>query len=100
MSSTPADRARRLPPRPVPLRLTLALLVLAAALYVAAISIYIAIQIAPTAVAFQNFRQETTVRHDSSERLAALDTALRDAQRLLASDPARAAHSGINVEAL
>jgi signal transduction histidine kinase len=65
------------------LRLTLAFLGLAAAGYVAAISIYIAVRIAPTAVALQTFRQETTVRHDSSERLLTLDTALRDARALV-----------------
>jgi signal transduction histidine kinase len=69
--------------RPFTLRLTLAFLVLAAAAYVAAISIYIAVQIAPTAAALQDFRQETTVRHDTSERLLTLDSALRDARELV-----------------
>lgn len=71
--------------RPFTLRLTLAILVLAAAAYVAAISVYIAVQIAPTAAALQDFRQETTVRHDSSERLLLLDTALRDTRALAGS---------------
>ncbi len=69
--------------RPFTLRLTLAFLVLAAAAYVAAISIYIAVQIAPTAAALQDFLQETTVRHDTSERLLTLDSALRDARELV-----------------
>ena len=73
--------------RPFTLRLTLALLGLAAAGYVAAISIYIAVQIAPTAAALQNFREETTVRHDSSERLVLLDSALHDARALLSNAP-------------
>lgn len=73
---------------PFTLRLTLALLVLAAAGYVAAISIYIAVRIGPTAAALQNFRQETTIRHDSSERLLTLDTSLRDARELLANTTA------------
>src|SRR6185503_2693250 len=77
--SAPLERAKSSAARPVTLRLTLALMVLGAAGYVAAISIYIAVRIAPTAAALQNFRQETTVWHDSSERLATLDAALRDA---------------------
>jgi signal transduction histidine kinase len=72
---------------PFTLRLTLALMVLAAAGYVAAISVYIRFQIAPTAAALQNFREETTVSHDSSEELVTLDTALRDARALLSADP-------------
>jgi signal transduction histidine kinase len=89
MTSTHAGAAKVR--RPVTLRLTLALMALAGAGYVAAISIYIAIRIAPTAESFQNFRQETTARHDASERLAILDASLRDAQRLLASDLAHPA---------
>jgi signal transduction histidine kinase len=84
--SRPLDAAGPTSPRPVTLRLTLALMVLAAAGYVAAISIYIAVRIAPTAAALQNFREETTVRHDSTERLASLDAALHDVQRLLGSE--------------
>jgi hypothetical protein len=78
----PQSDAKKRVSRPFTLRLTLAFLVLAATAYVAAISIYIAVQIAPTATALQNFRQETTVRHDSSERLLLLDTALRDTRAL------------------
>jgi len=95
--SAPLERAKSSGARPVTLRLTLALMVLGAAGYVAAISIYIAVRIAPTAAALQNFRQETTVRHDSSERLATLDAALRDALRLLRSELARATHPNVNI---
>jgi signal transduction histidine kinase len=61
-------------------------MVLAAAGYVAAICIYIAVRIAPTGAALQDFREETTVRHDSTERLASLDASLHDVQRLLGSE--------------
>jgi signal transduction histidine kinase len=62
-------------------------MVLAWAGYVAAITVYIAIRIAPTAAALQNFWEETTVRHDESEHLATVDASLREAQRLLGGDP-------------
>ncbi len=88
--SRPLEPARSTSPRPITLRLTLALMVLVAAGYVAAISIYIAVRIAPTAAALQNFREETTVRHDSTERLASLDASLHDVQRLLGSEGQRA----------